>query len=259
MRYFKAIVEYDGTEFSGFQWQHSTRTVQGELEAAIALRTKSHSRVTASGRTDAGVHALGQVISFSADTRIPTDRMAIALNSALPADVSVRVVEETTVDFSARFSASSRIYAYLLLNRRTPSALWRRYSTQCPEPLDIAAMQRAASFLLGEQDFAAFANELQPDKPTYRDVMRCSVATVRSLVIVRIEANAFLRGMVRCIVGTLLNVGTGVYAPEYVRDILQSRDRCMSGPSAPPQGLCLLKVRFGERKNYARREITEEL
>jgi tRNA pseudouridine38-40 synthase len=258
MRYFKAIVEYDGTDFRGFQWQHATRTVQGELEKAISLRTGQDVRITGAGRTDSGVHALGQVISFPADTRIPIERMAVALNSILPRDVSIRAVEEADPSFNARFKASSRIYAYLILNRTTPSALWRRYAAFEAQPLDVPTMRKAAALLVGEQDFAAFTNELQPNEPTFRDVRQCRVSTSRNMILVRIEANAFLRGMVRNIVGTLVAIGGGAYEPEQIRVILASRDRKMAGPSAPPQGLCLVKVRYGERKVYARREITEE-
>ncbi|HZT43471.1 MAG TPA: tRNA pseudouridine(38-40) synthase TruA [Chthonomonadaceae bacterium] len=252
MRTFKATVEYDGTDFVGFQWQENGRSVQGELEAAIARRTGQTVRITGAGRTDSGVHALGQVVSFGVETRIPTERMALALNSLLPPDVSVRQVDEVEEAFSARFSASSRLYAYLILNRGTPSALLRRYSAFCPDRLDTQAMQTGADLLLGEQDFAAFTNESEPGQTTFRDVMRCRVGRYRNLVLVRIEANAFLRGMVRTIVGTLMDVGAGKRAPEELRAILASRDRRQAGPTAPPQGLCLVKVRYGERKNYAR-------
>jgi tRNA pseudouridine38-40 synthase len=119
-------------------------------------------------------------------------------------------------------------------------------------------MREAAALLIGEQDFAAFTNELQPDEPTFRDVRVCRVSAWNSLIVVRVEANAFLRGMVRNIVGTLMQIGSGTHPPEQVRVIQASRSRRMAGPSAPPQGLCLMKVRFGERKVYARREITEE-
>ena len=258
MRTFKAIVEYDGTDFRGFQWQHASRTVQGELENAIALRTGLRIRVTGAGRTDAGVHALGQVISFGVDTNIPIDKMAHALNGALPLDLTVRSIEEADSEFNARFKASARVYAYLILNRNTPSAIWRRYTGFAAQPLDVGAMQQAASRLVGEQDFAAFTNALQPDEPTYRDVSVCRVSAWNRLIFVRIEANAFLRGMVRNIVGTLIQIGSGTYPPEQIGIIQASRNRQMAGPSAPPQGLCLVKVRYGERKVYARREITEE-
>ncbi len=252
MRYFKAIVEYDGTELAGFQWQHGLRTAQGELEKALLLRTEQTVRLTGAGRTDAGVHALGQVVSFGVETRIPLDRMALALNHTLPSDVSIREVTEVAPEFNARFSASSRVYSYLILNRRTPSALWRRYSALCLEPLEVEPMRAAAREMLGEQDFAAFANEYDPTKVSMRDVMRLQIARYRDFVIVRVEANAFLRGMVRNMVGTLMEVGTGKRRPDDIRAIIESHDRRRAGPSAPPQGLCLLRVRYGERKDYAR-------
>jgi tRNA pseudouridine38-40 synthase len=251
MRYFKATVEYDGTDFCGFQWQKETRTVQGELEAAIARLTGQSVRVMGAGRTDAGVHALGQVVSFGVETRIPAERMGLAMNGVLPIDLSVRKVEEVDAAFSARFSASSRLYAYLMLNRNMPSALLRRYSKFCSEPLDVGAMQAGAQLLLGEQDFAAFTNEMRPEETTWRHVMRCQVGRYRDFVLARIEANAFLRGMVRTAVGTLMEIGSGKRAPDEIRTILDSRDRRLAGPSAPPQGLCLLKVRYGPRRDYA--------
>jgi len=252
MRTFKAIVEYDGTDFAGFQWQHGVRTVQVTLEEAIASRTGSRSRLTGAGRTDAGVHALGQVISFQCESGIPTDRMALALNSALPPDVSIREAMEVDSGFSARFSASSRLYAYLILNRDVRSALIGRYCGFYPQVLDISAMRHAAERLVGELDFAAFTNELEQDQVTLRNVMRCHVGRYRQFVVVRIEANAFLRGMVRTAVGTLLKVGMGKLHPGDIDAILQSRNRQLAGPSAPAQGLCLLKVRYGQRKNYTR-------
>ena len=209
MRYFKATVEYDGTDFAGFQYQHQARTVQGVLEAAIAERTGQNLRLVGAGRTDAGVHALGQVVSFGCETRIPLEKMAVALNSALPLDLTVRHVSECAPDFSARFSASSRLYAYLILNRNMPSAIMRRYSALHIAPLDVDMMQAGANLLLGEQDFACFTNELEADKTSMRDVLRCQVNRRGKFVVVRIEASAFLRGMVRNIVGTLLEVGAG--------------------------------------------------
>ena len=252
MRYFKAIIEYDGTDFAGFQWQHETRTVQGELERAIAIRTGQTLRLSGAGRTDAGVHALGQVISFGVETRIPLDRMALALNKTLPPDVTIREVTEVETEFDARFSASSRVYSYLILNRRMPSALWRRYSALCLEPLAVDRMRAAARLLLGEQDFRAFANQHDPAKVSMREVMRLNVGRYRDFVIIRIEANAFLRGMVRNIVGTLMEVGTGKRDPDDILAIIKSKDRRQAGFSAPAQGLCLLRVRYGERREYAR-------
>lgn len=224
------------------------------LEDAIAGRTAQTVRITGAGRTDAGVHGLGQVISFGCETRIPADRMAIALNSVLPPDVGVRRVDEVDEQFNARFSASSRLYAYLILNRPLRSPLLRRYSARCEKQLDIEAMQHACAGMLGERNFGAFANELDAAQPTWREVTRFQVGRYHAFVVVRIEANAFLRGMVRTLVGTLLDVGVGKRTPEAMQGLLETPDRRLAGPSAPPQGLCLLKVRYGERKQYPRRE-----
>ena len=252
VRHFKATVEYDGTDFAGFQWQHSARTVQGVLEDAIAKRTGQVIRLTGAGRTDSGVHAVGQVVSFGVETAIPLERMALALNSALPQDVSVRTVEEVGADFSARFSASSRVYGYLILNSSIRSAVWHRYSSMCVEALDEGAMRAAAVLMRGERDFAAFTNELQPNEPTMRNVMWCDVARYKRFIVVRIEANAFLRGMVRTVVGTLMQVGLGERSVESLAELFQTRDRRLAGPTAPAQGLCLLRVKYGERTRYPR-------
>jgi len=252
LRYFKATVEYEGTDFSGFQWQHETRTVQGALEQAIVIRTGQTIRLTGAGRTDAGVHALGQVVSFSVETQIPTERMALALNSALPPDVSIKSVQEVGPEFSARFSASSRVYAYLIRISATRSALWRRYSALCIEPLDVNRMQQAANELLGERDFASFTNALQVGEPTMRHLMRCSVNSYKNFVVVRMEANAFLRGMVRNTVGTLIQVGSGTRSVESMAELLHQRDRRLAGPSAVPEGLCLVKVKYGARRDYVK-------
>lgn len=251
-------MEYDGTDFYGFQFQQSLRSVQGEIETAIETRTGQQVRVTAAGRTDTGVHALGQVISFSVETRIGIDRMAIALNSALPTDVSIREIEETDETFNARFSASARLYTYLIHNDSTPSALWRRYAAHCINPLDVSAMQVAASFLPGHQDFGCFTNEASLLEHTVREVTTCRVGRWNGMIAVRIEANAFLRAMVRNIVGTLIEVGERKRDPDSIPELLASRDRKLAGPTAPPQGLCLVKVRYGERKVYPRREKIHE-
>jgi tRNA pseudouridine38-40 synthase len=252
VRCFKATIEYDGTDFAGFQWQTGQRTVQETFEDALKVRTGQTVRISGAGRTDAGVHALGQVVSFGVETSIPTERLALALNGALPLDLSVRDVVEVSPEFDARFSASSRVYAYLIQNRRTPSALFRRFTAFCPQMLDVAAMNSAAQSLLGERDFAAFANELHDDRVTMREMMRFTVGRFQGLVVVRVEANAFLRGMVRNLVGTLMEVGQGKRSPDSLEALLASRDRRQAGATAPPQGLCLLKARYGVRKVYAR-------
>ena len=243
--------------------------MQGTLEEAIAQRTGQTVRVTGAGRTDAGVHALGQVVSFRVGTAIPVDRMALALNSALPPDVRVRCVDLAPGEFNARFSASSRVYGYLIQCGPTPSPLLRRFSAYRSRPLDVEAMRAASRHLLGERDFAAFAKELGPDESTFRNVMRLRIrripgfgragadwgraATDRELIFITIEANAFVRGMVRGIVGTLIEVGAGRRSAEAMPGLIASRDRRLAGFSAPAQGLCLLHVRYGARQRPAAR------
>lgn len=244
MRCFKVEVEYDGTDLAGFQYQVGQRSVQGELEATIERLTGQAMRVNGAGRTDAGVHALGQVVSFRCETRIPTERLPAALNSVLPRDVSAGAATEVDERFHARFSAKSRAYVYAILNRPYPSAVLRRYAYHYPWALDVAAMQRGARLLLGTQDFAAWANSTDETNSTTRCVLRCAVRRQGALVLVSVEANAFLRGMVRNIAGTLLEVGAGKRTPEELAAITASRDRRNAGPSAPAHGLCLVRVRY---------------
>jgi tRNA pseudouridine38-40 synthase len=244
MRCFKVTVEYDGTDFAGFQWQAGQRSVQAEIERAVEKLTGQFVRVNGAGRTDAGVHALGQVISFRAETRIPIDRLAAAMNSALPRDIAAVAAAETDERFHARFSAKSRAYVYILLNRPQPSAVFGRYTYHYPYSLDIPAMQAAARYLLGTQDFTAWANSTEETNSATRTVLRCAVRPVRRFVLIQMEANAFLKGMVRNVVGTLLEVGGGRRSPEEIREITESRRRANAGPSAPARGLCLVRVRY---------------
>jgi tRNA pseudouridine38-40 synthase len=244
MRCFKVTLEYDGTDFAGFQFQAGQRSVQAEVERAVRDLTGQDVRVSGAGRTDAGVHALGQVVGFRCETRIPTERMALALNSALPHDVSAAGVSEVDERFHARFSALSRAYTYVILNRPLPSAVFRRYTMHCPQQLDVAAMQSGAAHLLGTHDFRAWANSTDETNTTIRHMIRCRVRPVKSFMVVHVEANAFLRGMVRNMVGTLVDVGTGKRTPEDIIRITESRDRAQAGPSAPARGLCLVRVRY---------------
>jgi tRNA pseudouridine38-40 synthase len=244
MRCFKVTLEYDGTDFAGFQFQVGQRSVQAEVERAVRELTGQQVRVSGAGRTDAGVHALGQVVGFRCETRIPTERMALALNSVLANDVSATAVCEVEERFHPRFSALSRAYTYVILNRPLPSAVFRRYTMHCPQPLDVAAMQAGAGRLLGTHDFRAWANSTDETNTTIRHMIRCRVRPVKRFVLVHVEANAFLRGMVRNIAGTLVEVGTGKRAPHDIIRITESRDRAQAGPSAPARGLCLVRVRY---------------
>lgn len=238
------IIEYDGTHFAGFQYQRGQRTVQGELEHGLGRLTREASRVAGAGRTDAGVHALGQVVSFDCRTTIPGEKLAWALNSVLPTDIRAVSSEVVGSEFHARYSAKSRVYAYLVLNRQGPSAMLSRYAWHVRQPLDVDAMAQGATALVGDHDFAAWANSVAEAKTTVRRVARCTVRRRGRLVLLMVEANAFLHGMVRNIVGTLVEVGLGRRKPEEIAEITDSRDRALAGPTAPAHGLCLVRVRY---------------
>ena len=244
MRSFKVTIEYDGTEFAGFQYQLGQRSVQDEVEKALRHLTGQAVRINGAGRTDSGVHALGQVIGFRAETRIPTDKMAAALNSALPRDIAAVEAEEVDEDFHARFSARSRSYVYIVLNRANRSAVYGRYSWHLASELNLAAMDSAAGRMVGIHDFAAWANDTRETKTTVREITRSRVRRRGAFVVVSMRASGFLRGMVRNVVGTLVEVGVGKRPQEDIDRITESRRREMAGPSAPPHGLCLTRVEY---------------
>jgi tRNA pseudouridine38-40 synthase len=243
-RTFKVAIEYDGTDYHGFQYQAGQQSIQGEIEKAVERLTGQAVRVNGAGRTDTGVHALGQVVSFRAETAIPTEKLSVALNSALPRDIRAVGAEETDERFHARFSAKRRAYVYVVLNREHPSAVFGRYTYHWPRPLDLDAMRAGAARLTGVQDFAAWANATDETVGTVREIHVCRVRRARSFVLVQIEANAFLRGMVRNIVGTLMEVGSGKRRPEEIAEITRSCQRANAGPSAPARGLCLVRVKY---------------
>ncbi len=248
MRRLKLTVEYDGTDFRGYQVQgQGERTVQSVLGQAVStLVPREKITLHGAGRTDVGVHALGQVVSFETESALPTERWAIALNSLLPRDIAVARVEEAAPDFHARFSARQRTYGYLIWTRRTRSAIWGRYSLHCRRPLNVTLMRQAAAPLVGAHDFASFARAGgNPGRTTTRDLYRLSVRQMRNGLLVTVTANGFLRSMVRNLVGGLVTVGVGDLPPTALEEILALRDRARN-PIQPavPQGLCLLRVDY---------------
>ena len=241
-------MEYDGTDFCGYQTQgQGERTVQSVLEGTLArLSPREAITVNAAGRTDTGVHALGQVVSFETANALPLERWGIALNSLLPRDIAVAKAEEAAPGFHARFAARRRTYGYLIWTRRTRSAIWNRYSLHWRRALDVEAMRGGARLLVGTHDFAAFARAGgDPGKTTVRDLQRLSVRRVSDGLLVTATANGFLRSMVRNLVGALLAVGVGDLSPTMLTDILETRDRSRNPiPPAAPHGLCLLRVDY---------------
>ena len=244
-RNLKLTVEYDGTDFSGWQVQPGMRTVQGDLEAALADLVGEETRITGAGRTDAGVHALGQVASVATSLTLPVERIAGALNARLARDVRIPEVVDVPMEFHARFGAISRSYVYLIGG--SESAIWRRNRWFVSAELDRAAMRGALETLEGEHDFSSFC--LVGSEPDHH---RCRVTGISlecgvdfgGMTVVRISANRFLRGMVRSVVGTLVEVGRGKTAPTEFEEILEARDRGAAGPTAPPHGLYLEEVRY---------------
>ncbi|MFZ5897650.1 MAG: tRNA pseudouridine(38-40) synthase TruA [Bacillota bacterium] len=247
MRNIKLVLAYDGTAYCGFQIQRRSGlpTIQETLEKCLASLAHTEIKVTAAGRTDAGVHARGQVVNFHTGTwNIPAERIVPALNSILPPDIVAVSAQEVPPDFHARYSAVSKTYSYTIDNGPVPSPFWRLYSYYVRHPLDERRMQEAAAFLVGEHDFSSFQAAGRPVRSAVRTVYKAEVTRDGHLVRLEIEGSGFLYQMVRVIAGTLIQVGLGRREPERVKEILAARSRAAAGPTAPPQGLCLEHVKY---------------
>jgi len=243
MRKYKAIVEYDGTDFCGFQLQARDRTVQGEIESALCDLAEQRIPVLGAGRTDSGVHAVGQVIAFSLSWMHSPEALLRAVNARLGRDVALLKVEPVEGDFHPRHDAKRRHYRYRILNRAVRSPLERRYDLYLRKPLDVQAMSQAASSLVGEHDFAAFGRPPQGTN-SVRRMFRADWQRTGDILIFDIEANAFLYRMVRSIVGTLLLVGLGHISVQRFAEVLAGGDRQGAGPTVLPCGLCLMAVHY---------------
>jgi tRNA pseudouridine38-40 synthase len=242
--HYRLLLEYDGTEYHGWQLQPNARTLQGVLETALATVLRHPARVHAAGRTDAGVHALGQVATFHTERVIDVRELRHALNALTPADVAVREVGQVPETFDPRRHARSRVYEYRIWNQPWRSAFWHRFTWHVPRALDLRAMRLAAAALAGEHDFSAFRAADCESESAVRRVIHSGLTEAENLCVYRIEATAFVKHMVRAIVGTLLRVGSGDLPAEAMADILASRDRARAGATAPPHGLVLMAVRY---------------
>jgi tRNA pseudouridine38-40 synthase len=242
MKNYRLVLGYDGTRFSGWQRQPGARTVQGELEEAVRRITGKRTAVHGAGRTDAGVHALGQVASLRGAFRLSDEVLLRALNAVLPADVRVFSLAEAPPDFHARKSARSKTYRYRIVHAPQPNPLDRCYVLHWPYPLKIGRMRRAAGLFTRTADFSAFSSNR--DRSPIRTVTRSELRRSGVEIVYTIEAQGFLRYMVRTIVGTLLEVGRGRLEPEAIEEIFRSRDRALAGPTAAAKGLTLIRVDY---------------
>ena len=244
MRRVRLVFQYDGTDYHGFQRQPALPTIQGDLELALNRVLGEEVVVTGAGRTDAGVHALGQVAALDTTNPIPMCNLLRALNDVLPDAIKLLSAEQVSAEFHPRYDAKGKVYKYRILNREVPSPFINRYAWHVPEPLDVPMMRAAADKLAGTHDFAAFCASGSSVEETVRTVRHADIEPEGDLLELRFEADGFLYMMVRIMVGALVQVGLERLSPEEVGRMLDSRDRRRSAPPAPPQGLSLVKVMY---------------
>ena len=248
-RNIKLILEYDGTNYHGWQSQMGSGmpTIQDMLEQALKTLTSETIKTVSSGRTDAGVHALGHVVSFKSGYRIPEAAWVPALNHCLPDDIRVLTSQEVPDDFHARFSAGGKIYCYKILNRQMPSALYRNFAWHVNKRLNLRKMRSAATCLVGKHDFSAFRSSACQAKTPVRTLTTLRIKKSREFVEFFLEADAFLMHMARNIVGTLVEVGLGRYEPDDVKRMLLSKSKRTAGRTAPARGLYLMEVHYQKK------------
>lgn len=244
MATFKVTLEYDGTAYAGWQRQPEQPTIQEALEASLRRIAQVDISAIAAGRTDAGVHALGQVVSFKSDKPLSSDDWLRALNATLPDDISVGAVEQVSDDFHARFSAVRKLYAYRILHRPFRSALERTRAWHLYGALNPDCMREACAQLIGKHDFSSFQGHPTDVENTVCDLQRLDIFKDHDIVRIEIEADRFLKQMVRAMVGTLVEVGQGKRRPEDMKGILDAKDRRLAGYTAPAQGLYLVRVDY---------------
>jgi tRNA pseudouridine38-40 synthase len=248
LRWLKLILAYDGGAYAGWQIQPDKPTVQGVLEATLKQITQETIRVSAAGRTDAGVHALGQVVGLATETRLCNADLHRALNAVLPNDVAVLTVEDAPERFHATHHAVAKCYRYQIHNGRTPSIFDRQYAWHYPQPLDAAAMHAAGQFLVGQHDFSSFETAGSERADSIRTIHELKVlrgtGEMSNRVTVDVAGDGFLYNMVRTIVGTLVEVGDGSRPVEWPAAVLEARDRRTAGQTAPPHGLFLVSVTY---------------
>lgn len=244
MKRVKLVVAYDGTNYHGWQVQDNGITIEEVLNRTISELVQEDIKVIGASRTDAGVHACGNVAVFDTESRIPGDKFSFALNQRLPEDIRIQESCEVDADFHPRYADTVKTYEYNILNRWFELPTKRLYAAFCYYPMDIERMNQAAAYLVGEHDFKSFCSAGAQVQTTVRTIYAVNVTKADDMVHIRITGNGFLYNMVRIIAGTLMQVGTGLMEPEQVKEILEARDRSKAGPTAVAKGLTLVEIRY---------------
>ena len=245
MRNIKLTIEYDGKDFNGWQKQPTKLNIQGTIEQAIKIVTGEDVDLMASGRTDAGVHAFGQVANFKTNSNIPIEKIPIAINSNLKKSIRIISAEEVDERFHSRLTCKRKTYRYVINNSEFSSAIYRNLETHIPQKLDIEKMKQAAKYFEGEHDFKAFKASGTSSKSSVRTIYKAEILEMpNNRIYIELTGNGFLYNMVRIIAGTLVDVGTGKILPEDIEKIIESKDRSLAGKTLQPNGLYLLEVNY---------------
>ena len=248
MRNIKLTIEYDGKDFNGWQKQPNKLNIQGTIEQAIKSITNEDVELNASGRTDAGVHALGQVANFKTNSQIPIEKFAIAINSRLKKSIVIKKAEEVDERFHSRLNCKKKTYRYIINNTPEGTAIYRYLETHIPQKLDVNNMKKAIKYFEGEHDFKAFKASGTSSKSSVRTIYKTELYEKDNKIYIELTGNGFLYNMVRIIAGTLIRVGRGFYEPEKIKDILDARKHTSEGVTAPPNGLVLKEIVYGKEE-----------
>lgn len=244
MRNIKLVIEYDGKDYNGWQKQPNKLNIQGEIERAIENITKEKVDLIASGRTDAGVHALGQVANFKTNSNIDIEKIPIAINSQVKNSIRIKSAEEVEENFHSRFNCKKKTYRYVIDNSKYGTAIYRNIVYHMPIKLNVEEMKKAIKYFEGEHDFKAFKASGTSSKSSVRTIYKATVERKEDRVIIELTGNGFLYNMVRIIAGTLIDVGIGKIKPEEVKEIIEKKERKNAGKTLPARGLCLLEVDY---------------
>ena len=250
MKRIKLMTAYDGTHYHGSQIQNNGETIEGVLKMELSSLLKEDIQIIGASRTDAGVHARGNVFVFDTESRIPPEKFTYALNARLPEDIRIQYSEEVPLTFHPRHQDTVKTYEYRILNRKLPLPEYRLHTHFTYEALNIEKMQQACKFFIGEYDFASFCAAGSQVESTVREIYDLHVKKEGDLITISVTGNGFLYNMVRIIAGTLLKVGSGQFAPEDMEGIIQGRDRSLAGPTAPAKGLTLIEIRYPNYQKY---------